>query len=280
MEEERIFRSGSTTYYFSSRFFPKGVRDDVFKLYSFVRVVDDIVDQVNPDIKAFEYVEKRWKSLRKNINGEMKRIDDSIEERVLSNIVYIVHRYSCDPGWVDAFLRSMRMDIERKRYKKLDDTLEYVYGSAEVIGLFMAKILRLNDKATEAAKMQGRAMQFINFIRDIEEDIMLGRHYFPEEDLVACGLKDISEHEAKRKPAEFREFIELQVCRYNLWQKEASRGFRYIPKRMRIAVRTAVDMYNWTSQKIADQPFIVFQKKVKPSKNRVIRGGIKRTLYG
>ena len=280
MNDEEIFRAGSTTYYFSSKFFPKGVRDDVFKLYSFVRIVDDLIDQDKPDRQTFEHIEKRWKHIKKNLGKELKKADDSVYERVLMNIAFIVHRYECDPAWIDAFLKSMRMDLEKRRYKKIDQTLEYIYGSAEVIGLCMARILRLKEASYESAKMQGRAMQFINFIRDINEDNAFGRQYFPDEDLAAFGLKDLSEHETAKKPAEFREFIEYQVKRYNEWQKEASKGFKYIPKRMRIAVRTAVDMYMWTGKKLAENPSLIYEKKLKPSRGRVVRTGMKRTIYG
>jgi phytoene synthase len=277
--EEAIFKNGSTTYFWSSKFFPKGVRDDVYKLYSFVRVVDDLVDADIPDEASFKHIEKRWKSAKKNLSTGFQKQDSSTLEQVVSNIAYIVHRYECDPAWVDAFLRSMRMDLARRRYATMDDTLEYIYGSAEVIGLMMAKIMRLPEKAYESAKLQGRAMQYINFIRDIQEDNGLGRQYFPDDELLMFGLKNVSEKECTRKPAEFREFIEAQIAHYNTWQKEANSGHRYIPRRMRVAVKTACDMYNWTAKVLADDPKCIFEKKVKPSKGRVVRTGLKRSLY-
>lgn len=294
MDDEHIFRSGSTTYFWSSKFFPKSIRDDIFKLYSFVRVTDDFVDAMPPDEKSFRHIQKRWRTLKKSLAKGVAKSSDSVSERVLANIAYIVHRYDCDPGWVDDFLRSMDMDLKGRKYDSLDDTLDYVYGSAEVVGLLMAKLLGL-DKTKKAradvvkqvekdvmyyARMQGRAMQYINFIRDINEDYERGRCYFPKEDLVMFGLKDLSPHEAARKPAEFREFIEYQVGRYREWQREANKGFRYIPKRQRIAIRTAVDMYNWTARQLVDDPRLIYQKIIKPSRRRVLRQGVKRTLYG
>lgn len=277
--EQAIFESGSTTYYFSSKFFASGVRDDVFKLYSFVRVVDNFVDDVPQDKTSFNKVVRRWRHAKKNLS-EFKRVDDSLIERVLGNIVYVVHRYSCDPQWIDDFLKSMNMDLVGRTYNTVDDMLEYIYGSAEVIGLCMSKILSLPEEALPYAQSQGRAMQLINFIRDIAEDNELGRCYFPKEELTMFGLKNLSEHEARKKPAEFREFIQYQVARYEQWQAEANKGFRFIPKRSRIAVRTAVDMYNWTAKVIADEPLIVFDRKVKPGKRKVLRTGLKRVLYG
>ncbi len=278
--DKTIFEQGSTTYYWSSSFFPRKVRDDVFKLYSFVRVVDDLVDQKQPDTVGFKYIVKRWKKIKKSLDTPHKKIDDSRLEHVLSNISFVTHRYECDPAWVDAFLKSMQMDIDNRQYYSLKDTQEYMYGSAEVIGLFMTKIMGLTDSVSEYAKLQGRAMQYINFIRDIDEDNKFGRRYIPAEELTMFGLKDLSEKEAHKKPAEFREFIEHQLVRYHEWQNAASKGFRFIPKRQRTALRTAVDMYNWTASVIKEDPFVIYQKKVKPSKRRVLARGVARTLYG
>ena len=278
--EKQIFRDGSTTYYWSSKFFPKGVRDDVFKLYSFVRVVDDMVDQVPADTKRFQKMQKRWKTVKKQLdNGEKPGpLDDSVDERVLGNMVHIVHRFDCDPAWVDAFLASMKMDVDQRNYKTLDDTLEYIYGSAEVIGLFMAKIMQLPVAPYETAQMQGRAMQFINFLRDIDEDNELGRQYFPQKTLKKFGLKDLSQKTAQAHPEEFKAVVREQLDLYDQWQGEAYKGYSYIPKRLRIPLQTATDMYNWTAEQIRENPMIVFDQKVKPKKRRVVYTATKNIL--
>ena len=172
------------------------------------------------------------------------------------------------------------MDIDGRQYYSLENTLEYLYGSAEVVGLFMAKMLGLPDSASESAKLQGRAMQYNNFIRDIAETNQLKRRYFPAEELTMFGLKDLSEKEAHKKPAEFREFMEFQLERYADWQKEAAKGFRAVPKRQRMALRTAVDVCKWTARVIKEDPFVVYEKKVRPSKQRVFARRVARTIYG
>jgi 15-cis-phytoene synthase len=279
MTDEEIFKKGSTTYYWSSRFFSPSVRDDVLKLYSFVRVVDDYVDQKRPDVINFEHICRLWESSKKTLGNPERTISQSVNERVVRNICYVVHRYECDPTLVDSFLDSMKKDLQKSLYISIDDTLEYVYGSAEVIGLLMARILKLPKEADVYASLQGRAMQFINFIRDISEDNDLGRCYIPKEDLVMFGLKDVSKREAERKPREFTELIEYQLSRYMGWQKEAAKGFRYIPYRERSALRAAVDMYNWTANEIQKDPLKIYSQKIKPSRLRVLSGGIKRVLH-
>lgn len=281
--EREIFKTGSTVYYNSSRFFPKGVRDDVSKLYSFVRVVDDYVDMIPPDIESFKYIVRRWQAVRRKGDfGRFEPQDDSVAEKVLGNICYIIHRFECDPAWIDAFLRSMAMDIRPnpKRFQTIKDTMVYMYGSAEVIGLLMAKTMQLPNAASHFANIQGRATQYINFIRDINEDNELGRCYFPAAELKKFGLSDLSEATARANPKAFEKFMHFQLKRYRAWQHEANKGFQYIPKRLRISIRTAADMYEWTAKQIEKNPFIIYEKKVKPKRSRVVRRAARRVVNG
>jgi phytoene synthase len=279
--ERTIFQRASTTYYFSSKFFPARVRQDVFRLYSFVRVADNYVDDIPHQPRKLRALERRWRAAYANKKFDTDiRDSDDIDVRVVKNIVYVARKYEFDPVWVDDFLKAMKMDITSRRYRTLADTLAYVHGSAEVIGLMMAKILDLPESATQAAVMQGRAMQFINFIRDIAEDNALERCYFPTDDLKKFGLKDLREPTARANPEAFQEFIAYQLKRYSIWQSQATDGFPAIPKRYRIPIRTAVDMYNWTAAKIEADPFIVYDKKVKPSKHRVMRRAAVRAMHG
>lgn len=273
--EKAIFKNGSTTYYFSSRFFPKTVRQDVFKLYGFVRVTDNYVDAQPQNLKEFKILSDIWYEAIDDKTFSVQHDNtDSLNERMVKNMLQLTRKYGIDPVWVEAFLASMQADVDKKRYESLDGSLWYVYGSAEVIGLMMAKILGLPQKALVYAALQGRAMQWINFIRDIEEDNGLGRCYFPREDLQAFGLKDLSRKTAAANQDQFRAFMEFQLKRYRDWQHEARHGFVYIPKSLRVPLETAADMYDWTARQIRHNPQIVFEKQVKPSRYRVTRTGI------
>jgi phytoene synthase len=99
---------------------------------------------------------------------------------VIDTFVELYHEKGFEKSWVDAFLHSMGLDLVKSEYDTLEETLEYIYGSAEVIGLFMCAIMGLPEESYHHACMMGRNMQYINFIRDINEDIGLGRRYFPK----------------------------------------------------------------------------------------------------
>ncbi|MFP4330349.1 MAG: phytoene/squalene synthase family protein [Alkalispirochaetaceae bacterium] len=260
------FKTGSKTYFNSSVFFPRDVRDDVFVLYGFVRVADNYVDQIPQDAEGFREFCRAYRGAVRGVPSGRVIIDSYVE---------LSERHGFPQGWTDAFLASMEMDLTKKEHRTLEESLEYIYGSAEVVGLFMSKILGLPEDAYPAAQMLGRAMQFINFIRDIAEDNQLGRIYLP---LGESSLEDLSLQSAEASPEEFRSFISRQLDRYRQWQQEAERGYRYIPKRYLVPIKTAGDMYNWTAEIIATDPFIVYRRKVKPRRGRILAQVLRNAL--
>ena len=274
--QAQVFKAGSTTYFNSSLFFPPAMRAEVFALYGFVRVADNFVDAVPQEAEAFRRFVARYRAARAGAPAEDAIIDD---------FVALARRLEFDPAWTDAFLASMEADLTKRIYRTEEETLAYVYGSAEVIGLFMAKIMRLPDEAHFAAQRLGRAMQIINFIRDVAEDAAMGRRYLPLE-RGGVRLLDMPDDWlptrawAQAHPAEWTGFLRGHLERYAAWQAEAEAGYRFIPRRPRLAVRTAGDMYNWTARQIAADPFVVFERKVKPEKGRIVRQALWNGLRG
>lgn len=260
------FKSGSKTYFNSSVFFPRDVREDVFVLYGFVRVADNYVDQVPQDAEGFyEFRRAYHRALEGTPSGRV----------IIDSYVELAERHNFPDSWTDAFLHSMEMDLVKQQHRTLRESLEYIYGSAEVIGLFMAKLMDLPDAAYPAAQMLGRAMQFINFIRDIAEDNELGRVYLP---ISESSLPDLTEESARKNPEEFRAFIRTQLDRYREWQAEAEAGYQFIPKRYLVPIKTAGDMYNWTAETIAQDPFVVYSRKVKPRRGRILAQVMRNAL--
>jgi len=257
----RIFKRGSKTYFYNSLFFPRRVKEDVFVLYSFVRRADDFVDAVPQQVEEFYDFKAKYK---RAMAGE------SVGDVVIDSFVDLARRKSFDPGWTEAFLHSMEMDITKRTYTDMGEVDIYIYGSAEVIGLYMARILGLPKETYPYAMYLGKAMQYINFIRDINEDLELGRSYFPRHDFEAYGLRGLTPEDAAANPEGFRAFVRRQIERYDEWQRRAEEGLKMIPKRLRIPIKNASEMYKWTANRIRQDPFIVYERKVKPSVPRIL----------
>jgi phytoene synthase len=264
----QTFKAGSKTYFNSSLFFPRKVREDVFALYGFVRVADNFVDCVPQDAEGFRGFRRRYE---RALEGT------TVGDPIVDAFVELAGRKEFDPAWTTAFLHSMELDLTKQSYDTLEETLEYIYGSAEVIGLYMARILELPERSHRHAERLGRSMQYINFIRDIDEDRRLGRRYLP---LAGTPLTSLEEEHVRRHPEEFNAFLRHHLEHYRRWQREAEEGFRYIPRRSRIPIKTASDMYNWTARTIEADPMVVFRRKVKPSRGRIFARILVNTLTG
>lgn len=255
---QHIFKKGSKTYFTSSLFFPREVKEDVIRLYAFVRVADDFVDQVPPDREGFtRFVGLYNQALDRGPCGDL----------VIDSFVRLAKKLDFDPDWTGAFLHSMSLDLHKPAYSTMEETLHYIYGSAEVIGLYMSRIMGLPEEAYPYARMQGRSMQLINFVRDIQEDLDMGRVYLPLGGLDPDLLQETS---ARRYPGEFQAFIFKMLDFYFQWQEEAERGYAYIPGRYLVPIKTASDMYRWTAGTIRQDPYVVYARQVKPSRTRII----------
>lgn len=256
-----IFKQGSKTYYYSSLFFPPSVRQDIFTLYAFVRVADDYIDRLTPQTEKYFAIKKAYQQA---LAGSL------VQNELAANFATLVKQKGIDHEWVEAFFQSMEMDLSSVKYPNRKALLPYVYGSAEVIGLMMAKIMDLPAKAYPSAQLLGRAMQYINFIRDIDEDQRLGRCYFPKDVLDRFKLDQLDYPRVKMHTEYFKHFVRDQISLYRKWQAQAEAGYRYIPKRLLIPIKTAAEMYKWTARVIYEDPLIVYTKKVKPTRFQVL----------
>ncbi|URA09989.1 phytoene/squalene synthase family protein [Thermospira aquatica] len=253
-----IFQKGSKTYFNSSLFFPKTMREQVFRLYAFVRVADNYVDAIPQQKEAFYQFKHAYLAARQGTPSQ---------DPVIDSFVRLSQELGFPDEWADAFLAAMEEDLSKHIYHTLDETCEYMYGSAEVIGFFMSRIMMLPEEAYPYAALLGRAMQYINFIRDIAEDLSFGRIYLP---LDESPFPDLKEETCRKNPSAFEQYIRRQIFRYLEWQNEAQKGYQFIPKKMLIPIKTAADMYAWTARKIFRNPWIVYKRKVKPPKWRIL----------
>ncbi len=155
-----ITRHYSTSFSLGIRFLAKDLRNPIYSIYGFVRLADEIVD-------SFHGYEQRT-LLEEFKNDTYNAMEKGISlNPVLNSFQQVVRKYQIDKSLVDAFLHSMELDLEKQQYtRSLHD--EYIYGSAEVVGLMCLKVFcrgdkDLNDSLQYNAKKLGSAIQKINF---------------------------------------------------------------------------------------------------------------------
>jgi 15-cis-phytoene synthase len=266
---KKIFKKGSKTYYNSSIFFSKKINKDVSILYSYVRTADDLVDSIPQKKDAFFNFKKQT----------MEALNDNkVENEIIMDFIELFKRKNFEKDWLISFLKAMESDLGKVKMETLEETEDYIYGSAEVIGLFMAKILDLDKESYKYAKLLGKSMQYINFIRDFKEDLLLGRTYLPLEEAKTFNLENLNLTTIEKNKTFFEMFIKKQIDHFYFWDREAREGFKFLSKRNLVPIKTAQDSYLWTAKKIYNDPFIILRKKVKPSKLRIIMYALKNKL--
>jgi phytoene synthase len=249
------FYKGSKRYFFSAIGFPPHIREDVTAVYNFCRFIDDSIDEPDKTEYTFEVITSEYKKAL--ISGKS-------DIPLITEFVRIKKDKDIKDEWVDALFSSMLMDNNGREYDSLEDTLDYTYGVAEVIGLFMCKVLNLPNEAHKTAKYLGRSAQWINFIRDINEDLHLGRQYFPIADLEKFGLDNLKYETVRKKPDQFKGFMELQFSRFEEWVEIGEKGYEYIPNKFKRPIQYATRLDKWKLKVIRKNPYIVYTKKVDP----------------
>lgn len=265
---KKRFLKGSFKYFISAGFFPREQRIAVTSVYNFCRYLDDIAD-INRDLSKLENVHALY---IKGMAGE------SISDPIIQSFVEVSKQYCIRTEWVDAMVSAMRSELQNKQFITLEDTLEWTYGVAEVVGLFMSRILGLPTEADKYAKLLGRAAQWSNNIRDIHGDLALGRSFFPNVDYERFGIPTSAHVDAITSHPKFQEFINLQLDRYDTWQVEAQRGFAYIPKNYLYPIEISNNIDLARMNLVIEDPNRISQEKIMLSKIEMVSIAIKTYL--
>lgn len=177
-----VTRSYSTSFSSAVKMLAPSIRQDIYNIYGFVRVADEIVDTFHDYDK-----EKLFSMFENDLDAAL--LNKISLNPVLNSFQYTVHKYSIPTTLIDAFMKSMKLDLHKKEYTTLSEYNEYIYGSADVVGLMCLKVFVNGDDSKfseleHSAMRLGSAFQKVNFLRDLKSDFEdLSRTYFPNTDL-------------------------------------------------------------------------------------------------
>lgn len=176
----------STSFGTAVRLLAPSIRQDIYNIYGFVRLADEIVDSFQ-SYNQHELFTKFREDLQRSLN------DGISTNPILNAFQHTMKKYSMSPSLVNAFMDSMQRDLTQKDYKTVDEYKQYIYGSADVVGLMCLYVFVAGDNQKYeylkgSAMRLGSAFQKINFLRDIKDDFhILNRSYFPNTDLGKFG---------------------------------------------------------------------------------------------
>ena len=183
-----ITQNYSTSFTLGIKTLHKNLRLPIYAIYGFVRYADEIVDTFHDHDRAT--------LLDRFIKDTYLALDEKISlNPVLHSFQLIVNQYNIDRALIDAFLKSMEMDLTKETYTT-SQYQEYIYGSAEVVGLMCLHVFcdgnrDQYEELKEPARRLGAAFQKVNFLRDIKSDFDdRGRVYFPKVDFDAFTMED------------------------------------------------------------------------------------------
>ena len=240
--------SYSTSFSLATKMLDIAIRKDIYNIYGFVRFADEIVDSFHSYDKE-ELLSRFESDLYHALEHKISL------NPILNSFQETFHLHKLELEHLKAFLKSMRWDLHKKNYLKKEDYKEYIYGSADVVGLMCLKVFVQGDQEKyetlkDSAMALGSAFQKVNFLRDLKADQEgLERSYFPEIDLKdfdeKSKLKIINEIEADFKAS------------YN--------GILDLPKEARFGVYTAYKYYYKLLKKLKRIP----SSHIKESRVRV-----------
>jgi phytoene synthase len=236
----------STSFASAIKLLHKNIRADIHNIYGFVRFADEIVD-------SFHDFDKE-QLLQSYQSETYKAIEEKISlNPILHSFQITINKYKIPLSLIDSFFQSMLFDLTKKCY---DENLykEYIYGSAEVVGLMCLYIFCDGDAAMYNnlkmyARSLGAAFQKVNFLRDIKADNeKLDRMYFPN-----CNFKKFSVHEKKQIEDDIQKDFD-----------DAHKGILLLPSRARLGVYVAYKYYLSLFKKIKRlRPVSVLEKRIR-----------------
>lgn len=243
---KEITKKYSTSFSLAIKLLAPSIRKDIYTIYGFVRCADEIVDT---------FLEYNQAELLDEFEAEyQKALDRKISlNPVLNAFQEVVHRYQMQ-DLVVPFIHSMRLDLHKKEYLSREEYEQYIYGSADVVGLMCLLVFvkgnreQYNQLKEHAMKL-GSAFQKVNFLRDLQHDYQtLGRIYFPNINLEK--LDSVKKQEI--------------IDDINQDFKSALEGIKLLPKEAKFGVYTAYKYYKSLNNKIQNtQPEAILQTRIR-----------------
>ncbi len=250
-----VTREHGTTYYWGARLLPATSRRHVHAVYTLARLADDIVDLAGPqpgaqtaaELTAFE--ESFWIALAERGSSDP----------IMAAVETTVRECGIEQECFERFFRAMRTDLTRTTYDTWADLLDYMDGSAAVIGEMMLPVLRPGTDAVAPARSLGLAFQLTNFLRDVGEDLDRGRVYVPQEDIRRFG----ADPHARAATAEWRALMAFEIERNRRLYREADDGIPALPPASRRCVATARVLYARILERIEAADYDVFDSRAR-----------------
>jgi phytoene/squalene synthetase len=234
---QTITREYSTSFSSAVKMLGPSIRMDIHAIYGFVRLADEIVDtfhNYDKNVLLDEFEQEYFKAKERGISMNP----------ILNSFVLTVLKYNIPDQMVLDFLRSMKLDLEKTVYHTEEEYKNYIYGSADVVGLMCLKVFvgndqEMYDRLKDSAMRLGSAFQKVNFLRDLKDDYeVLNRSYFPN-----INFENLSNDMKQQIIDEINADFEAALF-----------GIKNLPASSRFGVYTAFKYYKRLLHKLSKTP--------------------------
>jgi phytoene/squalene synthetase len=239
-----VTNSYSTSFSLATRMLSSSIRTHIYNIYGFVRFADEIVDTFH-SYNKMELFNRFEESLYLAISNKISL------NPILNSFQMTVNLYHIDIDYIKSFMTSMRWDLSKKTYKTEKEYKDYIYGSADVVGLMCLKVFvkgdkRLFEKLKKPAMHLGSAFQKVNFLRDLKSDTEnLNRLYFPD-----VNIDSFDEYSKSKIINEIKEDF-----------KQGKTGIFQLPNESKFGVYTAYKYYLRLLKKLKKTPTTEIKSK-------------------
>ncbi|WP_338840498.1 phytoene/squalene synthase family protein [Flavobacterium ginsenosidimutans] len=233
-----VTKSYSTSFSLAVKMLSPSIRDAIYSIYGFVRFADEIVDSFHDYEKEYlieDFEKEYYKAMELGISLNP----------ILNSFQHTVKEYNITDDLVQAFLKSMKMDLIKSNYQTQSEYIDYIYGSADVVGLMCLKVFvsgkehKYEQLKNEAMRL-GSAFQKVNFLRDLKDDnTILNRTYFP-----GVNLNNFNEDSKNQIIKEIEEDFQI-----------AYQGIVKLPIEAKFGVYTAYIYYKKLLKKLKNTPY-------------------------
>ncbi|MBS7255709.1 phytoene/squalene synthase family protein [Flavobacterium branchiicola] len=228
----------STSFSLAVKMLSPSIRDAIYSIYGFVRFADEIVDSFHDYEREYlitDFEKEYYKAMELGISLNP----------ILNSFQHTVKKYNITDDLIQAFLKSMKLDLIKSTYNTQTEYEEYIYGSADVVGLMCLKVFvtgkehKYEQLKYEAMRL-GSAFQKVNFLRDLKDDnLILNRTYFP-----GINLNNFTEDSKTQIIEEIEEDFRV-----------AYQGIVKLPIEAKFGVYTAYVYYKKLLQKLKNTPY-------------------------
>lgn len=265
---EQAIAQGSQSFATAARLFDRRTRDDAVMLYAWCRYCDDVIDgqTLGHDQTGNFRDGQQYRLAVLRQQTAVALCGGQTNEPVFEALRRVVDRHQIPARHPEELLRGFEMDVVQRSYATIEDTLDYCYHVAGVVGVMMAMIMRARDPhVLDRACDLGIAFQLTNIARDVVEDARAGRCYVPADVLARHGITEIDPDDKAQRTQLYAAVVELLDLAEAYYQS-AYQGLASLPPRSAWAIATARRVYRAIGTKLRTAGPNALDKRVSTTK--------------